>query len=234
GYHWIGCRVLKTLVELGHQVQVFTHEAPYHVNDLKAYAENIGVSVTTDRLRVNRIEIDADVICSIYYRNIIDDPCIDSVGGRAINLHPSMLPDYRGCSSLTWAMIRGETEAGYSYHYLTSEVDKGNILLQKRVAIEPFDTQATLYQRVMFMAAEDFAQVLQLVSENHPGAKQPSGVGEYYPRGCPFEGEIDPAWTRDEIERFTRAMIYPPLPPAKWQGKEVRSLKEFDEISGQS
>ncbi len=49
-----------------------------------------------------------DCVASIYYRNIIKKPIIEACDGRIFNLHPSLLPRYRGCSSLTWAMIEAK------------------------------------------------------------------------------------------------------------------------------
>ena len=71
------------------------------------------------------------MICSIYYRYIIEEEIINCVNGKIFNLHPSLLPNYKGCSSLTWAMINGEAEVGYSYHYIDVTLDTGNVILQK-------------------------------------------------------------------------------------------------------
>lgn len=86
-----------------------------------------------------------DVICSIYYRYIIGNDVIETVDGRIFNLHPALLPKYRGCSSLTWAMINGEKECGYTYHYINKTCDIGDIIFQNKITIEEFE-KAKIWQ----------------------------------------------------------------------------------------
>ena len=170
-----------------------------------------------------------DIICSIYYRYIIPENVINAVNGKIFNLHPALLPNYRGCSSLTWAMINGEEYCGYTYHYIDKDCDTGRIIIQKKIKIEDFDTQLTLYNRVMFTALNDFKEVLNLVSNGYKGTEQ-IGEGSYYKRGCPYGGIIQDEFSEDKAERFIRAMIYPPYPPAKYNDKSVVSIEEYMEI----
>ena len=87
---------------------------------------------------------------------MIKQDVIDIVNGKIFNLHPALLPKYRGCSSVTWAMINGEKECGFTYHYIDKGCDTGKIILQKAIKIEDFDTQLTLYNRVMFESMDYF------------------------------------------------------------------------------
>ena len=96
-------RALELLLHRGHNIQVCTHESPSYVPSLYDYAQDLGISVTIDSVNDIDLPFEPDLICSIYYRNIINKRLIDIVNGRAFNLHPSLLPKYRGCSSLTWA-----------------------------------------------------------------------------------------------------------------------------------
>ncbi len=66
-----------------------------------------------------------------------------------INVHASLLPQYRGAAPINWAIINGEKETGVTTFKLQHEIDTGNILLQHRVAIEPEDNIGTLYQKLM-------------------------------------------------------------------------------------
>ena len=56
-----------------------------------------------------------------------------------INVHASLLPQYRGAAPINWAIINGETETGVTTFKLKHEIDTGNILLQEKLAIEPDD-----------------------------------------------------------------------------------------------
>ncbi len=233
GYNWAGCEALRQLVEDGHRVHVFTHANPYHVPSLVEYCRKLDVPCSQQDISHSRLPFTPDIVASIYYRNIVRPWVIEAVGGRIFNLHPSLLPQYRGCSSLTWAMIDGQRWAGFTYHYIDAGCDTGNIILQQRVAIHPFDTQETLYQRVAFEALGKFRLALRSVIAGDEGVPQ-VGAASYNRRGCPYGGEIDPDWPEEQVERFIRAMVFPPYPVATYRGKPVHTLEEYRRLRQQS
>lgn len=228
GYHWSGCKALELLRGMGHNVYVYTHENPYHIPSLSALCRKYGVPFSIDNISNVQLPFVPDVICSIYYRFMIKRPVIDACRRRIFNLHPSLLPKYRGCSSVTWAIINGEQETGYTYHYIDEGCDTGDIILQERISIEKYDTQETLYTRVMFEAMQRFPEAFSRASVGQPGTKQ-EGEASQYARGCPYNGQIDPAWSQALKERFIRAMVYPPYPVARRGDKEIHSLRDLEE-----
>jgi len=232
GYHWTGCKALDMLLNNNYNVYVYTHENPYYVNSLKLFCEKKNVGYSFDKIKINNLPFKPDIICSIYYRNIIHCDVINYCDGKIFNLHPSLLPKYRGCSSLTWAMINGEEDVGFTFHYLRKTIDGGNIILQKKIKIEEFDTQQTLYDRVMFESMKYFEETLRLVEKGYKGKHNKISELEYYKRGCPYNGEIDANWDINKIERFIRAMICPPLPVAKLIGKEIKTIEEYLKYQG--
>ncbi len=66
-----------------------------------------------------------------------------------INLHASLLPDYRGAAPINWAIINGETETGVTTFKLKQEIDTGDILLQQKVTITPEMDAGTLHDKLM-------------------------------------------------------------------------------------
>ena len=64
----------------------------------------------------------------------------------------------------------------------------------------------------------------------YKGNKQKSGIATYFKIGCPHNGVINSEWTEEEIDRFIRAMIYPPLPYATFKDKEIQCLKDYLKI----
>lgn len=72
----------------------------------------------------------------------------------SVNVHPSLLPKYRGAAPIQWAIIRGETETGVTIFRLSPRVDAGDILIQERVAIGPEETAGQLYERLKFLGAD--------------------------------------------------------------------------------
>ena len=229
GYHWAGCKALDYLISQGHDVFVFTHEAPYHVHSVINLCKKLGISYSIKNISQTFLPYNPDFICSIYYRYIIKKPVIESCEGKIFNLHPSLLPKYRGCSSLTWALINGESDVGFTFHYIDEGCDTGNILLQKKIKIEEWDTQESIYMRIMFDSMIYFPKVIEMVIKGNKGKKQ-IGESSYYKRGCPYNGIIDPLWDHYFIERFIRAMNFPPHPPAKYKNQYIYDFDQYIKI----
>jgi len=82
----------------------------------------------------------------------------------AIQYHPSLLPKYRGPSSINWPIIKGETETGLSIFRPTDELDQGAVILQKKTPIGPDDTLGTIYfDRLFKMGVEAMLEAADLV-----------------------------------------------------------------------
>lgn len=90
-----------------------------------------------------------DIICLAGFMRILTAGFTDKWSGRCLNIHPSLLPKYRGLHTHQRAIGAGDTEAGCSVHEVTAELDGGPILGQARVPIEPDDTVDTLAARVL-------------------------------------------------------------------------------------
>lgn len=81
----------------------------------------------------------------------------------SINLHASLLPQYRGAAPINWAIIHGEKVTGITTFFLKHEIDTGNILFQKEVPIEPGDNAGTLHDKLMVQGAVLLNQTIELV-----------------------------------------------------------------------
>lgn len=78
-----------------------------------------------------------------------------------INVHGSLLPQYRGAAPINWAIMNGETETGVTTFRLKHQIDTGNILLQSKTPIFKEDNSSTVYQRLMLMGAELLVNTLR-------------------------------------------------------------------------
>ncbi len=85
---------------------------------------------------------------------ILPKPVLDMPRLGSVNLHPSLLPAYRGAAPMQWAIIRGERETGVTTFLLQSKVDAGDILMQRRVRIGPDETCGELHERLKVLGAE--------------------------------------------------------------------------------
>lgn len=94
------------------------------------------------------LEAGADHIVLAGYMRILSDGFVARWEGRMLNIHPSLLPQYKGLDTFARAIAAGDSHAGASVHLVTSELDAGEVLAQARVAIAPGDTPETLAERV--------------------------------------------------------------------------------------
>jgi len=92
---------------------------------------------------------DVGTIALAGYMRLLSPGFVERWRGRIINIHPSLLPAYRGLDTHARVLAAGETETGCTVHLVTEELDSGRILGSAKVAIEPGDTPATLESRVL-------------------------------------------------------------------------------------
>lgn len=91
----------------------------------------------------------ADWLVLAGFMRVIDAGALRPWVGRVINIHPSLLPKYRGLHTHRRALEAGDTEHGASVHFVTAELDHGPIVIQAVVPVKPADTAADLAARVL-------------------------------------------------------------------------------------
>jgi phosphoribosylglycinamide formyltransferase-1 len=91
----------------------------------------------------------AELLVMAGFMRIIDGVVLSPWIGRMINIHPSLLPKYRGLHTHRRALDAGDSEHGASVHYVTAELDGGPVIAQVRLAIEPGDNEQRLAQRLL-------------------------------------------------------------------------------------
>lgn len=174
-----------------------------------------------------------DALFSLHYRDKIPGEMLAVPKFGGVNLHPSLLPRHRGCFSIPWAIIEGDSITGFSYHVMTENFDEGTLLLQREVPIKNTDTAYSLFHQLIEEGMAAFSEVVELALSGAKGVQQ-EGQGCYHSRAVPFDGVIDPSWSREQVDRFIRAMHFPPHKPAMLQinGKlePVDSLKAYDAL----
>ncbi len=90
-----------------------------------------------------------DLICLAGFMRVLTEGFVGGWQGRILNIHPSLLPKYRGLNTHARALEAGEREAGCTVHEVTPELDEGPILGQSRVPVLDGDTPETLAKRVL-------------------------------------------------------------------------------------
>lgn len=99
------------------------------------------------------------------FMRIIDGEALAPWVGRMINIHPSLLPKYRGLHTHRRALEAGDAEHGASVHYVTAELDGGPVIAQARIAIQPGDDEHQLAQRLLAYEHQLLPAVLTLMAE---------------------------------------------------------------------
>lgn len=141
-----------------------------------------------------------------------------------VNVHASLLPQYRGAAPINWAIINGEHETGVTTFKLVHEIDTGNILLQQSVPILDTDNIGTLYEKLM---QEGAALLLRTVDGLVKGtiAEQPqpeTGVLKHAPKIFREDCQID--WQRDaaSVHNLVRGMSPYPAAFTTLGGKQLK------------
>ena len=89
-----------------------------------------------------------DLIVMAGWMRIVSKKFCDAFAGRLINLHPSLLPKYKGLNAVEQALKAGESETGCSVHWVTEQLDSGAVIKQQTVPILPGDTPETLQRAI--------------------------------------------------------------------------------------
>jgi phosphoribosylglycinamide formyltransferase 1 len=134
---------------------------PTHVVSHKDYAtrEDFDASLNTYLQSQN-----LDLIACAGFMRIMTSVLITPWQGRMINIHPSLLPKYKGLHTHARAIAAGDKEAGCTVHYVTAELDNGPTIAQARVPILDGDTAETLAARVLVEEHKLYPQALELVA----------------------------------------------------------------------
>lgn len=93
--------------------------------------------------------VQPDIICLAGFMRILTPGFVKHYQGRMLNIHPSLLPKYKGLNTHERALRAGETRHGCSVHLVTPQLDDGPVLGQASVAVKPGDTPETLAARVL-------------------------------------------------------------------------------------
>jgi len=237
GYHEAGCRALRTLVSGGHEVFVATHTTPDGVSSVPDLARDLAVprvdGSPRDIFKVAR-DFAPDIIFSVYYRAILPRKVLELAPRGGFNFHPSLLPRHAGCFSGVWAILEGDRMTGVTCHRMVERVDSGEIVDVITLPIEASDTGISLYFKLVDTAHALFERVLRQADCGPLRGRPQSGERSYHGREVPFNGIIDPEWPRDRIDRFIRALYFPPYEPAcvEFDGRNypVRTIEEYNRL----
>jgi len=113
-------------------------------------------------LKKNKIKL----VCLAGFMKILSKGFIKKFNGKIINIHPSLLPKYKGLKTHERALKNKEKFSGCTVHYVSSKLDSGKIILQKRVKISKNDTENTLARKVLKKEHKLYPEAIKKVISN--------------------------------------------------------------------
>lgn len=150
------------------------------------------------------------------------------------NLHASLLPKYRGAAPINWAVINGDTETGVTTFFLKHEIDTGDIIQQRKIAISRTDNVGDVHDRLMMLGAD---MVIETVDAILDGSVKPISQEQLCNKGIVataapkiFKETCRVDWTKsgEQIYNFVRGLSpYPAAWTEMSNDKETHSFKIF-------
>lgn len=233
GQQAFGASVLEAFLERGDEVAgVFcAPEKPDARPDpLKAAAEQRGLplfqfaSLKSEAARDTLIELDVELGVMAYVLQFAPQDFVAIPRHGTIQYHPSLLPKFRGPSSINWPIIKGEKETGLTIFRPTDGLDEGPVILQKRVAIGPHDTLGSVYFKHLFpLGVAAMLEAADLVvAGGHAETVQDEGEASYEGWCRDPEAQVD--WHRhvDQIHDLVRGCDPAPGAWVEVAGRKVR------------
>lgn len=156
-----------------------------------------------------------------------------------INFHNALLPAYPGRNAPSWVIFMGEKETGITWHYVTAGVDEGNIIIQKRCAIDADVKAYELAEQLMRLAYEAFTECFDAVLQERAETKAQhfdAGRRMYRSYEVPAEGFFEMEEEPERIYRLLRSLDYGKngiFPPARTviDGKRAEILR-YRKVAG--
>ena len=106
-------------------------------------------------------------ICLAGFMKILSKKFIKKFSGKIVNIHPSLLPKYKGLNTHQKALKNNDKYSGCTVHYVTKKVDSGKIILQKKVKIKRNDSLNTLTKKVLLEEHKLYPRAISKVFKNY-------------------------------------------------------------------
>jgi len=167
-----------------------------------------------------------DVVVVAAFGRIFTEAILEVPARGFLNIHPSLLPRYRGVSPVPAAILSGDTFTGVTIMRLDKGVDTGPLLAQASVAITDWDTTASLTEKLSRIGGQVLLEILpRWVRGEIEARPQDAALASYTRKVEKNDGEID--WNLSAAELWRRVRAYQPWPGCYtvWQGKQAKIIE---------
>ncbi|MBZ5536190.1 MAG: methionyl-tRNA formyltransferase [Acidobacteriia bacterium] len=163
--------------------------------------------IRTEEIRETIAQLALDAIVVVAYGKILPPWMLEMPRYGAINVHASLLPQYRGAAPIQWAVANGETLTGVTTIQMDAGLDTGDILLQREVAISPEENAQTLHDKLSGLGADLLMKSLEGIRE---GSLEPREQDHSRATLAPMlkkaDGKLDWGWPADRIHNLVRGL----------------------------
>lgn len=166
----------------------------------KLVAERLGIPVLQPERLVSGLDLGAPTVVAVAYGLIVPDEVLAE--RLWLNVHPSLLPRWRGAAPVERALMAGDRETGVTIIRLAKELDAGPIAAQQALSIEPDDDAGAVYARAAALAVE----LLEGVLERETFTEQPSDGATYAEKITAEDRRLDPGRPALELVNAVRAL----------------------------
>ena len=168
-------------------------------------------------------EYSADIFVVAAFGQLLSEEILTMPKFGCINIHASLLPAYRGAAPIQWVILNGEKETGVTIQQMAKDLDTGDMLLKKKVVIDPKETGESLHDKLMAAGAELLVEALPLIEEGKlVPEKQDDALSCYASKLTKAMGLID--WNKDAVtlERLVRGLNSWPSAYTYYKGKTLK------------
>lgn len=190
------------------------------------FVQVIRETIDKNFILVEKVE-DADLLVVASYGKILSKDIINAPKFGSVNVHPSLLPKYRGPSPIQAAILNGDKTSGITIIKMDDKMDHGPIIYQESLDLSDIDSFDTLSKKMFLRASEVLPQVLQdFIDGKLEAIEQDHTKATFCPLLKRADGyfDIDNPPTKEILDRMIRAYFPWPTAWTKWNNKIVKFL----------
>lgn len=211
------CIILRSLAEAGHQIGLVV--TPYYDNLIYKRLEGVCKLLQVPLLRAKKInsdevyeavkQVQPDLCVISHFERLIKEPILSVPKLGFINLHPSLLPNYRGMAPQHWPIINGDKEAGITVHYVDEGTDTGDIIVQRRFRLSDDMYVSDLQKIWMEHYKTIMVEAINNIINKRPVIVQRHLEGSYYGKLKEEQCQINPKGSVFEAYNLIRGVSLP-------------------------
>lgn len=226
GNHAVGVRSLDALAQNNAIVGVVAHPQDpgdgLRYESVYEHAAGAGLSVARFKGRDPALEryirgVRPDLLWIADYRYLLPQALLDLAPLGAVNLHPSLLPLYRGRAPIHWAILHGEREIGLTAHFIDAGADSGDIIAQRRIDLAEHEDVGDALEKLYPIYEQLSHDVVRALRDGTIGrTPQAQGNWQVWPNRRAEDGLIDWSGDAQSICNLVRAAARPYAGAFSW------------------